>query len=53
MYGKTAYGLAVILIVHILHTALLKKVLDAFLYPGDKNPFLWKPVFAEIGRAHV
>ena len=46
MYGKTAYGLAVILIVHILHTALLKKALDAFLYPGDKNPFLWKPVFA-------
>lgn len=35
-----------ILIVGILHTALLKKVLDIFLPAGDKDRLMWKIVFA-------
>ena len=35
-----------ILIVGILHTALLKKVLDTFLPAGDKDRLIWKIVFA-------
>lgn len=35
-----------ILIVGILHTALLKKVLDTFLPAGDKDRLMWKIVFA-------
>lgn len=35
-----------ILIVGILHTALLKKVLDTFLPTGDKDRLMWKIVFA-------
>ena len=34
-----------ILIVGILHTALLKKVLDTFLPAGDKDRLMWKIVF--------
>ncbi len=45
MYYKTAYELAVILIAGILHTALLKKVLDTFLNAEDRNRLIWKTVF--------
>lgn len=46
MYYEVLYELTVTLIAHILHTALLKKVLDTFLLPGDKKRLLWKFVFA-------
>ncbi len=46
MYYKIGYELMVVLIVGILHTALLKKVLDTFLPSGDKSRLIWKIVFA-------
>lgn len=46
MYYKIIYELTVILIAGILHTALLKKVLDTFLLAEGKNRLLWKVVFA-------
>lgn len=45
MYYKIAYELTVILIVNILHTALLKKVLDIFLSTQDQNWLIWKLIF--------
>lgn len=45
MYYNTVYELTVILIAGILHTALLKKVLDTFLPTEDKNGIIWKIVF--------
>ena len=45
MYYKIVYELIVVLIVGIFHTALLKKVLDIFLSPRDKNRLIWKIVF--------
>ena len=46
MCYKIGYELPMILIVGILHTALLKKVLDTFLPAGDKDRLMWKIVFA-------
>ena len=46
MHYKIVYELTVVLIVGILHTALLKKVLDTFLPAGDKDRLMWKIVFA-------
>ncbi len=45
MCYKIGYELPMILIVSILHTALLKKVLDTFLPTEDKNRLIWKIVF--------
>lgn len=45
MYNKIGYELAVILIVGILHTGLLKKIMDTFLLIGDRNRLIWKIVF--------
>ena len=42
MHYKIVYELTVVLIVGILHTALLKKVLDTFLPAGDKDRLMWK-----------
>ena len=46
MCYNMGYELPMILIVGILHTALLKKVLDTFLPAGDKDRLMWKIVFA-------
>ena len=46
MIIKTGYELPLILIVGILHTALLKKVLDTFLPAEDKSRLIWKLAFA-------
>lgn len=46
MIFKTGYELPLILIVGILHTALLKKVLDTFLPAEDKSRPIWKLPFA-------
>ena len=45
MCYNMGYELPMILIVGILHTALLKKVLDTFLPAGDKDRLMWKIVF--------
>ena len=45
MCYKIGYELPMILIVGILHTALLKKVLDTFLPTGDKDGLMRKIVF--------
>ena len=45
MCYKIGYELPMILIVGILHTALLKKVLDTFLPAGDKVRLMCKIVF--------
>lgn len=46
MYYEIVYEAAVILLAGILHTALLKKVLDDFLSARDKDRLIWKIVFA-------
>ena len=45
MCYNMGYELPMILIVGILHTTLLKKVLDTFLPAGDKDRLMWKIVF--------
>ncbi|MCI9083184.1 MAG: sensor histidine kinase [Lachnospiraceae bacterium] len=45
MYYKIGYELAVILIVGILHTGLLKKIMDTFLLTEDRNKLISKMGF--------
>lgn len=45
MYYSIAYETAAIMISGILHTALLKKVLDTFLTTEDRSSLIWKIVF--------
>lgn len=44
-YYDLSYEIIIILIINILHTGLLKKVMDSFLIVENKNQKMMKPVF--------
>ena len=46
MCYNIGYELPMILIVGILHTEIMKKVLDTFLPAEDKSRLIWKLAFA-------